>query len=217
MLVSLYLLTIIYTNTMGLIIINKCNPIINKEIESKGYIKKSLSDSELLSKIIKDSVLFLIPGYYLKKAIDLTSKDIDIDRFIKEKEKTGEFIKTTEDSEDDALRIDSIFKKEPKLSLGKYEKPSIYKAMNNQESMYTDMRYPNSDEVDMDFWEEEEKDLIPYLEPENKEEVIEIKKEPVQEYLDSISEEELIDVIKKIETIRKLKKDSENFLNNKVA
>ena len=60
MLISLYFLTIIYTNTMGLDIINKCNPIINKEIESKGYVKKELSDAELLSKIIKDSVLFFI-------------------------------------------------------------------------------------------------------------------------------------------------------------
>ena len=216
MVISLYLLTIIYTNTMGLIIISKCSPFINREIESKGYIKKELSDNELLSKFIKDSLLFLIPGYYLKKAIDLTNKDIDIDKYIESKEKTGEFIKISDVS---SSRTDSIFKKDLNLSLskGKYENQSFHRVNNNENSMYTDMRYPNSDDVDMDFWEEEEQDLAPYLEQDDQAEIVEIRKEPVQEYLDSVSDDELIEMISQLDRIRKLKKESEDFLNNNVA
>lgn len=217
MLISLYLLSIIYTNTMGLIIINKCKPFIDKEIESKGYVKKELSDNELLNKIIKDSVLFLIPGYYLKKAIDLTSNERDLDRIINEKVKSGEMVDTNKaELESDVPDVDSIFKKEPRLSLGKYEKPSTYRAITNKESMYTDMRYPNTDDVDMDFWEEEEKDLKPCLEPEENT-YTEINREPVQEYLNSISDEEIIDMFKKLEMIRRLKKETEDSLNSKAA
>ena len=220
MLVSLYLLTIIYTNTMGLIIINKCSPYIDKEIESRGYTKRTLSDSELLNKIVKTSVLFLIPGYYLKKAIDLTNKEADLDRLIDEKVKSGEMIKTGEEQVgEDIPEVDSIFKKQSALSLENYDVPKFRAVSNTQnKSMYTDMRYPNSDEVDMDFWEEEEvTDLKPLLESENNENVVELKKEPVKEYLDSISEEELISMMKQLETIRRLKKDSEEFLNNSAA
>lgn len=217
MLISLYLLTIIYTNTMGLIIISKCKPFINKEIESRGYIKKSLSDNELLSKVIKDSLLFFIPGYYLKKAIDLTSKDADIDKLIERKEKTGEFIKASNDEEYAVPKIDSIFKKELSLSLGKYEKPSIYKSISNEKSMYSDTRLPKGDEVDMDFWEEEENDLKPLLETTEEQDNVEIRKEPIQEYLSSVSDDELIEMISQLDRIRKLKKESEDFLNNKAA
>ena len=84
--------------------------------------------------------------------------------------------------------------------------------------MYTEERYPNTEDVDMDFWEEEERDLKPYLEETVEEEAeVQVKKEPMEEYLSSISEEELMDMAKQLELIRRLKKDSESFLNNKAA
>ena len=217
MLISLYLLTIIYTNTMGLIIISKCKPFINKEIESRGYIKKSLSDNELLSKVIKDSLLFFIPGYYLKNAIDLTSKDADIDKLIERKEKTGEFIKASNDEEYGVPKIDSIFKKDLSLSLGQYEKQPMHKAITNERSMYPDTRLPKGEDVDMDFWGEEENDLKPLLETTEEQDNVEIRKEPIQEYLSSVSDDELIEMISQLDRIRKLKKESEDFLNNKAA
>lgn len=213
MILSLYLLLILYTNSMGLIIISKCNPFINREIEKKGYIVKEKDDKELLENIIKNGLLFLIPGYFLKKALTMTSKNIDIEDLIEQKNKNNEI--TPLNSEETS--IDSIFKKEnDKLSIGKYDKVVPYKAASLEESMYTKERYPNSEDVDMDFWEEEEKDLKPYLE-ETVEETYEIKKEPMQEYLSSISEEELENMVKQLDLIRKLKKDSENFLNNKAS
>ena len=215
MIFSLYLLSVLYTNSMGIIILSKCRPFIDRQIEQKGYMKKEMSDSELSSKIIKDCILFLIPGYYLKKALDMTRKDLDLDKLIAEKIKDGEIVGGSEHLEDTPL-VDSIFKKESKLSFGKYENPTVYKAISNQDSMYTDIRYPNSEEVDMDFWEEEEKDIRPYLE-ENVVEQHEIKAEPMQEYLSSISEEELANMAKQLELIRKLKKDSEAFLNSKAS
>ena len=213
MLVSLYLLTIIYTNTMGLIIINKCKPFIDKEIESRGYTKKELSDAELLSKTIKDSVLFLIPGYYLKRAIDLTSNERDLDKLINEKVKSGEMINTNKvETSEDIPEVDSIFKKVPKRN---YENVDTYRAVrSNGQSMYTDMRYPNSDEVDMDFWEEEETDLTESEEPSN---VVEIGKEPEQEYLSSISDEEILEMMKQLEAIRRFNKENGKILNNKAA
>ncbi len=218
MLISLYLLSVLYTNSMGVIILSRCNPIINKQIEEKGYKKKEISDSELTGKIIKDCLLFLIPGYYLKKALDMTSKDTTIEKIIEDKVNDGEFESATIDeyTSEDIPNVDSIFKKESKLSLGKYERTTPYKAISNQDSMYTDIRYPNSEDIDMDFWEEEEKDIAPYLE-ETVVEDKEIKSEPMQEYLESISEDELLDMARQLEMIRKLKKDNEKFLNNNAA
>ena len=213
MILSLYLLSIIYTNSMGLIIISKCSPFINREIEKKGYGIKEKNDKDLVEAIIKNSLLFLIPGYFLKKALKMTNKNANIDTIIDEKLKNNEIALL---NEEDTL-VDSIFKREnDKLSLGKYDKVVPYKAVSIDESMYTKERYPNTEDVDMDFWEEEEKDLKPYLE-ETIEEVQEIKKEPMQEYLSSISDEELLNMAKQLELIRKLKKDSENLLNNKAA
>lgn len=215
MILSLYLLSILYTNSMGLIIIHKCSPFINREIEKKGYIIKEKDDKELLESIIKNSLLFLIPGYFLKKALVLTSKDIDIDKMIEDKINKNEIVVLDEEQS----TIDTIFREEnDKLSLGKYDKIIPYKATSLEESMYTKERYPNSEDVDMDFWEEEEKDLKPYLEDTvNEIEVKEIKKEPIEEYLSSITEEELESMVKQLDIIRKLKKDSEKFLNNKAA
>ena len=218
MLISLYLLTIIYTNTMGLIIINKCKPFIDREIEARGYVKKNLSDNELLSKVVKDSLLFLIPGYYLKKAIDLKSKDTDIDKLIEKKEKTGEFIKVSNDEEYGVPKIDSIFKKDLSLSLGQYEKQPMHKAITNERSMYPDTRLPKGEDVDIDFWEEEEVDSKTLLETsEEQGEVVEIRREPAQEYFDSFSDDELIEMISQLDRIRRLKKESEDFLNNKAS
>lgn len=213
MILSLYLLSIIYTNSMGLIIISKCSPFINREIEKKGYGIKEKNDKDLVEAIIKNSLLFLIPGYFLKKALKMTNKNTNIETIIDEKLKNNEIALL---NEEDTL-VDSIFKREnDKLSLGKYDKVVPYKAVSIDESMYTKERYPNTEDVDMDFWEEEEKDLKPYLE-ETIEEVQEIKKEPMQEYLSSISDEELLNMVKQLDLIRKLKKDSENLLNNKAA
>ena len=213
MILSIYILSILYTNSMGLIIISKCTPFIDREIEKKGYSIKEKDDKELLNGIIKNALLFLIPGYFLKKALKLSNKDFNIDDLIEEKIKKNE-ITLLSDSES---TIDSVFKKDNnKLSIGKYDKIVPYKAMSLEESMYTKERYPNSEDVDMDFWEEEEKDLKPYLE-DVVEEVQEVKKEPIQEYLSSISEEELENMAKQLDLIRRLKKDSDNFLNNKVA
>ncbi len=214
MILSLYLLSIVYTNSMGLIIISKCNPFINKEIENKGYLLKEKEDKEFLQYIIKNCLLFLIPGYFLKKALTLANKDADIDSLIDEKLKKNEIVTINKDE----TTFDSIFKRDnEKLSIGKYDKVIPYKATSLEESMYTKERYSNSEDVDMDFWEEEEKDLKPYLEEETIEEKQVIKKEPMQEYLSSISEEELESMAKQLELIRKLKKDSEMLLNNKSA
>ena len=205
MLLSLYLLSILYTNTMGLIILFKCNPLIDKLIEEKGYIKKEKSDNEFFNGIIKGAVMFLIPGYFLRKALKLTNKDADIDDIISEELEHNEIIPINEEKE---TKVDSIFKKEDKLSLGKYIKPDKYKAISNEESMYTEDRYPNTDEVDMEFWEEEINDLNPYLE----ETVVNNPrmKKPIEEYLSSIPEEELLDMVDRIEKMRKLQKENLN-------
>lgn len=214
MIISLYLLSIIYTNSMGLIIISKCNPLIKNEIEKRGYVFKEKEDKELLKDIIKSMILFLIPGYYLSKALKMPTKEEKLNKFIESKIDNNEIIAINKNDStfDDAFKINS-----DKLSIGKYDKIVPYKAMSLEESMYTKERYPNSEDVDMDFWEEEEKDLRPYLEDEVVEEVQEIKKEPMQEYLSSISDEELESMVKQLDLIRKLKKDSEKFLNNKAA
>ena len=184
-----------------------------EQIEKRGYIFKEKSDQELLKIIIKNSLLFLIPGYFLRKALKLSSKEERIDKLIEEKLNRNE-ISIIKDSEN---IFDTMFSKESdSLSLGKYESIVPYKALSLEDSMYTKERYPNTEDIDMDFWEEEEKDLKPYLE-ETIEEVQEVKKEPMQEYLSSISEEELMDMVQRLELIRKLKKDSEKFLNNKAA
>ena len=83
--------------------------------------------------------------------------------------------------------------------------------------MYSDTRLPKGDEVDMDFWEEEENDLKPSLETTEEQDNVEIRKEPIQEYLSSVSDDELIEMISQLDRIRKLKKESEDFLNNKAA
>jgi hypothetical protein len=198
---------------MGLIIISKCNPFINREIEKKGYGIKEKTDKDLVEDVIKKSLLFLIPGYFLKKALKLTNKNTNIDDIIDEKLKNNEIVLLNEEE----TVVDSIFKRDnDKLSIGKYDKVVPYKAVSIDESMYTKERYPNSEDIDMDFWEEEEKDIKPYLE-ETVEDVQEIKKEPMQEYLSSITDEELVNMAKQLELIRKLKKDSENLLNNKAA
>lgn len=212
MIFSLYLLSILYTNTMGLIIISKCKPIINHEIESKGYRIKEKDDTEFFMDILTNSVKFLIPGYFLKKAVNLTGKDYNINKIIKDKINLGEIIET----ESDVSVVDSIFKADPgklNLSLGKYEKPIPYKS--NTNTMYADERKFNDSEVDMDFWEEEENE-IPALE-EVKEETLSVKKEPLQEYLDSISEDELLSMAQELDRIRRLKKANESLLNDKAA
>lgn len=212
MILSLYLLSTLYTNSMGLIILSKCNPMIVEEIEKKGYILKEKTDEEVLKTIIKNSLLFLIPGYFLRKALKLSIKEDKINELIEEKLNKKEIIPVKSDNV-----YDTVFSKEnDKLSLGKYESVVPYKAMSLEDSMYTKERYSNTEDIDMDFWEEEEKDLKPYLEEEEKQ-VQEIKKEPMQEYLSSISEEELENMAKQLDFIRKLKKDSEKFLNNKAA
>lgn len=211
MLFSLYLLTILYTNTMGLIIIAKCNPIINREIELKGYKIVEKDEVDTVINILLNSLKFLIPGYFLKKAINLTNKDYNVDKLIEQKLKSKEII-----NDDETQVFNSIFKSgndNLSLSLGKYEKPSLYKSSSN--TMYTDERKFNHEEVDMDFWEEEVSE-IPSLE-ENIDENIVIKKEPLQEYLDSISEEELISMAMELDKIRKLKKENEKLLNDKAA
>lgn len=213
MIFSFYLLTILYTNTMGLIIISKCKPFINHEIETKGYKIKEKEDSDYVFNLLKKGIMFLIPGYYLKKAINLTCKDFNIYRVIDEKIKLGEIETNTMDMP----IVDSIFKTDIgtlNLSKGKYEIYNSYKSRNINNSMYTDDRYSNTDEVDMDFWEEEVEE-ISCLETKVEKEVI--KKEPIQEYIESISEEELIDMANQIDNIRKLKKANENLLNNSKA
>ncbi len=212
MILSLYLLLTFYTNSMGLIILSKCKPVIDSQIEKKGYILKEKSDEELLKEILKNMLLFLIPGYFLRKALKISTKEEYIDRIIEEKISKNQ-ISTIKDEN----ICDIMFSNEnDKLSLGKYESVVPYKAVSLEDSMYTKERYPNTEDIDMDFWEEEEKDLKPYLEEDEKQ-VQEIKKEPMQEYLSSISEEELENMAKQLDFIRKLKKDSEKFLNNKVA
>lgn len=214
MILSLYLLLIIYTNSMGLIIISKCSPLINSEVEKRGYISKEKDDKELIESIVKNIILFLIPGYYLSKALKLPVKEEQLNKYIENKIKKNKIVSINKEESS----IDSIFRKDSeKLSIGKYDKMIPYKAMPLEESMYTKERYPNSEDVDMDFWEEEEKDLKPYLEDEVVDKFQEIKKDPMQEYLSSISAEELESMAKQLELIRKIKKDSENFLNNKVV
>ena len=211
MLFSLYLLTILYTNTMGLIIIAKCKPIINREIESKGYKIKEKDEVGMVLDLLMNSLKFLIPGYFLSKAIKLTGKDYNIDKIIEDKLTSNEISKNEEESV-----TNSIFKPSDEkisLSLGRYEKSIPYKASTN--SMYPSERYSSNEEIDMDFWEEEEV-LEPFIEEEASEKEM-IKKEPLQEYIESISDEELLNMANQLDMIRRIKKENEKLLNQKVS
>lgn len=209
MLFNLYLLTTLYTNTMGLIIIAKCNPIIKREIELNGYKIKEKDDTEYVINIMLLVLKFLITGYYLNKALKLTNKNFDIQKIIQEKLKEGEIENSSE--KPIGFLDDSIFRDDRKkaLSNGKYEKMLPYKA---NSSMYTKDRYPNKDEVDMDFWEEEEQRISSYIE-ETKEEDVVVKKEPLKEYFDSMSEDDIKTMMSQLETIRRLKKENDELLN----
>ena len=199
MLFKLYLLSILYTNTMGWIIISKCNPIINKIIESKGYKLIDKDDTDYVVGVLVSVLKFLIPVYYLNEALKLSGKNFDIERLIEEKLDKGE-IEQSFFNETNKKMDDSIFRDERKeaLSKGSYSKPITYKA---NPSMYTKDRYPNRDGVDIAFWEEDPK-IRTYVQVE---EVVKPVAEPLsfEKYVSTASEEELEELLKRLKKLDK--------------
>src|SRR5574344_1850894 len=111
MLFNIYLLVILYTNTMGLIIISKCNPIINKIIESKGYKLIEKEDTDYVVITLLAILKFLIPVYYLKQALKISGNNFDIEKLIEEKLDKGE-IEVSFFNEPVKKLDDSIFRDE---------------------------------------------------------------------------------------------------------
>lgn len=200
MLFNLYLLLILYTNTMGLIIISKCNPIINKIIESKGYKLIDKEDTDYVVSTLLAVLKFLIPAYYLKQALKLSGNNFDIEKLIEEKLDKGE-IEQSFFAENNKKIDDSIFRDERKeaLSKGAYSKPITYKA---NPSMYTKDRYPNRDGIDMGFWEEDSS-IKTYVQED------EVIPKPVAEplsfenYVSTASEEELEKLLQRLKKLDK--------------
>ncbi len=211
MLFNLYLISILYTNTMGLLIKSRCNPIIKYEYEKKGYKKVEKNDTEFVIDVVVSSVKFLIPGYYLKEALKMSGKNFDIDKIIETKVKNKEISLI-----DEPLSImnpdDSIFRDDRLDKVRTLSNTPTYKVG----SMYSKERYPNVVDFDRDFWEEEESSLTPFVEPEVVEENV---KNPMKSYVENISEEELNSLSESIEAIRKLKRVESQLLNssNKAA
>ncbi len=209
LLLNLYILSTLYTNTMGLIIIAKCKPFVKQMIESNGYIVKEKDDTEFVIDIMLNILKFLVLALYLYEALKFNSKDFNVQKIIQEKERKGEIEKNPSQS---AILDESIFRDERKpisLSMGRYEKPTFYKA---HSGMYTKDRYPNTDDIDMDFWEEEmdiSSDLKEKVEMPN----TYVKSDPLNEYLASMSPEDIEDMQRKLSEIEKMKKEHTRLLN----
>lgn len=209
MFLSLYLLATLYTNTMGLIILAKCQPIIKHEMELKGYRIVEKDDTDVVVNAIIGALKFLITGYYLNKALKLTGKDFDIQKIISEKLKEGEI----ELSDDAAyLLSETVFRDNRKaavLSSKGYEKKSSI----SNNSMYTKDRLPNRDSVDRSFWEEDEERIETYISESEPEIETAVRKEPIREYIESMTDEDIEGMQRQLTALIKLKEAQKELLN----
>ena len=156
MILGFYILSIIYTNSMGLIAILICNPIIKRECELRGYRFKEKNDIDYVVDCLVSTSKFLIPGYYLNKAIKLAKNELNIDYIIKEKLDNKELEES--DIFDKASTDYEVSTKRSKISETMLEDSPYIKGF------YEIERINQNKNFDYEFWEESEIKVTEFIE-----------------------------------------------------
>lgn len=191
-----YLVIMIWANTLGLGIIFVVNDIIEDSLRDRGYTNIPMQLEDKIKKYSLGVLKFIfIPFYYCFKGINLAKNYKSI---IKDKIKNGEvlpFIKKKKE-----------IKKETKVEVPEYIKESIepikYKAITNGKSLYDGKRENNIKYKEESIEQISLESVTPFAKKEHK-----INKEDeLFDYISSLNEIELEELIKSLEAFKNANK-----------
>lgn len=178
----LYVIAQLVSTAYGICIIEALNPIIKAQLHDKGYTEKNKNSLYKYNDGIINFFKGFIPFYYLLVAVNMIKGDNPIEREVRNKISSGEYITYEEERlMKEAAKSNAISSKsqtiEPKIE---FEKPERYTARKIDNTLYDTYITP-VEYITMEAKKNEELSLTPFSDPDRVIEHVMVKEEVTKE------------------------------------
>ena len=216
----LYVIAQLVSTAYGICIIEALNPIIKAQLHDKGYTEKNKNSLYKYNDGIINFFKGFIPFYYLLVAVNMIKGDNPIEREVRNKISSGEYITYEEERlMKEAAKANAIGSKsqtiEPKIE---FEKPERYTARKIDNTLYDTYITP-VEYVTMEAKKNEELSLTPFSDPDRVIEHVmvkeEVTKEDIVKAISELNEEELDALNTSIIDLKQLKRRNMTTLSLK--
>lgn len=216
----LYVIAQLVSTAYGICIIEALNPIIKAQLHDKGYTEKNKNSLYKYNDGIINFFKGFIPFYYLLVAVNMIKGDNPIEREVRNKISSGEYITYEEERlMKEAAKANAISSKsqtiEPKIE---FEKPERYTARKIDNTLYDTYITP-VEYVTMEAKKNEELSLTPFSDPDRVIEHVmvkeEVTKEDIVKAISELNEEELDALNTSIIDLKQLKRRNMTTLSLK--
>lgn len=216
----LYVIAQLVSTAYGICIIEALNPIIKAQLHDKGYTEKNKNSLYKYNDGIINFFKGFIPFYYLLVAVNMIKGDNPIEREVRNKISSGEYITYEEERlMKEAAKSNAISSKsqtiEPKIE---FEKPERYTARKIDNTLYDTYITP-VEYVTMEAKKNEELSLTPFSDPDRVIEHVmvkeEVTKEDIVKAISELNEEELDALNTSIIDLKQLKRRNMTTLSLK--
>lgn len=216
----LYVIAQLVSTAYGICIIEALNPIIKTQLHDKGYTEKNKNSLYKYNDGIINFFKGFIPFYYLLVAVNMIKGDNPIEREVRNKISSGEYITYEEERlMKEAAKSNAMGSKsqtiEPKIE---FEKPERYTARKIDNTLYDTYITP-VEYVTMEAKKNEELSLTPFSDPDRVIEHVmvkeEVTKEDIVKAISELNEDELDALNTSIIDLKQLKRRNMTTLSLK--
>ena len=209
--ILVYIIIQLITTAYGLAVLESVKPIVANKLRDKGYVQKNNNSLYKFNTTASDILNGFIPFYYFAKALSVVSNKKNINKLVDEEIKSGRYI-----NKDELVETDNIVIEETKSDILVnpeteivFEKPEKYKAKKNDISLYDTYETP-VEYITRETEKEDDLELSPFLNEDNKVETVivkdEVTKEDIAKAISELSVSELEMLQNKLIELSNLKK-----------